>query len=113
LDGYDEISLTDTFKMLTPREERMFEPETLGLKRARPEELFGGDTPADAALIFDRVLDNTATESQKNTVIVNAAAAIQTIEPQRDFNTCIAIAAESLMSGKAKEAFRKFKEINC
>ena len=113
LDGYDEISLTDTFKMINPREERVYEPETLGLKRADPEELFGGNSPAEAALIFDRVLNNTATESQKNAVIVNAAAAIQTIEPHLDFNTCIAIARESLASGKAKSAFIKFKELNC
>jgi anthranilate phosphoribosyltransferase len=112
LDGYDEISLTDTFKIITPREERMFEPESLGFQRANPQELFGGDTPAEAALIFDRVLDNTATEVQKNVVVVNAAAAIQTIEPHRDFQSCIGIAKESLASGKAKVAFCKFLEIN-
>jgi anthranilate phosphoribosyltransferase len=112
LDGYDEISLTDTFKVINPREERMFEPETLGFKRAKPEELFGGNTPAEAALIFDNVLNNEATQPQKDVVIVNAATAIQTIEPQLDFNTCIAKANESLASGKAKSAFVKFLEIN-
>ena len=112
LDGYDEISLTDKFKVINSREERMFEPETLGMKRANPEELFGGDTPAEAALIFDRVLSNTATESQMNVVVVNAAAAIQTFEPHLDFQTCIEIANESLMSGKAKSAFIKFRELN-
>ena len=112
LDGYDEISLTDKFKVINSREERMIEPETLGMKRANPEELFGGDTPAEAALIFDRILNNTATESQMNVVVVNAATAIQTIEPNRDFQTCIETANESLMSGKAKSAFVKFKELN-
>ncbi|MCL1911351.1 MAG: hypothetical protein FWG13_04015, partial [Leptospirales bacterium] len=112
LDGYDEISLTDSFKLVNPREERMFEPETLGFKRANPEELFGGDTPADAARIFDNVLNNTAAEMQKNVVVVNAAAAIQTIEPRMDFPECIAKANESLVSGKAKSAFVKFLELN-
>jgi anthranilate phosphoribosyltransferase len=112
LDGYDEISLTDTFKVINSREERMFEPEMLGFKRANPEELFGGNTPAEAAQIFDRVLNNTATETQKNVVIANTAIAIQTIEPQLDFQTCVAMANESLASGKAKSAFIKFKEIN-
>jgi len=108
LDGYDEISLTDTFKIINAREERMFNPETLGFKRANPKELYGGDTPADASRIFDRVLDNAATEAQTNVVVINAAAAIQTIEPHRDFTDCIAIARESLKSGKAKSAFNKF-----
>jgi anthranilate phosphoribosyltransferase len=113
LDGYDEISLTDGFKIVNSQEERMLDPETLGMKRANPEELFGGNTPADASLIFDRVLNNTATESQINVVVVNAATAIQTIEPHRDFQACIEIANESLVSGKAKTAFMKFREINC
>jgi anthranilate phosphoribosyltransferase len=112
LDGYDEISLTDTFKIINSREERMIAPETLGFKRANPDELFGGNTPSEAAQLFDRILDNTATESQKNVVIVNAAAAIQTIEPQRDLNTCIETARESLASGKAKSSFVKFRELN-
>ena len=112
LDGYDEISLTDTFKLVNPREERIYEPETLGFKRANPAELFGGDMPAEAARIFDNVLDNTATEMQKNVVVVNAATAIQTIEPQLDFAACIAKATESLVSGKAKDVFSKFLELN-
>ena len=112
LDGYDEISLTDTFKIVNSHEERMIEPETLGFKRANPDELFGGNTPAEASKIFDRILNNTATESQKDVVVINAAAAIQTIEPHRDFDSCIAIANESLVSGKAKLAFDKFYEIN-
>jgi anthranilate phosphoribosyltransferase len=64
LDGYDEISLTDTFKVVNKSEENIFTPEELGFKRANPEELFGGNTPHEAAGIFDRVLNNTATEAQ-------------------------------------------------
>ena len=112
LDGYDEISLTDTFKIINLQGEQMFEPEALGFKRVNPEELSGGNTPADASRIFDRVLNNTATESQMNVVVANAAAAIQTFNPRQDFQTCIAIAKESLMSGKAKSAFKKFLELN-
>ena len=112
LDGYDEISLTAPFKMVNSFEERMFEPETLGFNRANPAELFGGNTPAEAAQIFDRVLNCTATEIQQNVVIVNAAAAIQTIEPQLDFAECIAKAREALVSGKAKGALKRFLEVN-
>ena len=112
LDGYDEISLTDTFKLVNQREERLYEPEALGFKRANPAELFGGNTPAEAARIFDNVLNNTATETQKNAVVANAATAIQIIEPKLDFPACIAKANEALVSGKAQEVFGKFLELN-
>ncbi|GHV57435.1 anthranilate phosphoribosyltransferase [Bacteroidia bacterium] len=112
LDGYDEISLTDTFKILNRFGENIYQPEDLGFQRARPQELYGGDTPKEAARIFDAVLDNTATESQKNVVIVNAAIAIQTIEPQKTLSECLDIARESLEAGKAKRVLMKFLEIN-
>jgi len=112
LDGYDEISLTGAFKIINRTGEQILQPEDLGFARACAEELFGGETPADAAKIFDSVLENTATESQKNVVIANAASAIQTIEPQLSLTESIAKARESLESGKAKAAFEKFLGIN-
>jgi anthranilate phosphoribosyltransferase len=112
LDGYDEISLTDAFKVINKSGENIYTPEELGFKRANPQELSGGGTPQDAAKLFDKVLNNTATEAPKNVVIINAAMAIQTIEPKLDISTCIGKAKESLESGKAKKALEMFLEIN-
>ncbi|MDR1371973.1 MAG: anthranilate phosphoribosyltransferase [Dysgonamonadaceae bacterium] len=111
-DGYDEISLTGTFKIINRFGERILQPEDLGLPKANPEDLFGGATPADASRIFDSVLNSTATETQKNVVIANAASAIQTIEPQLSLTECVAKAREALESGKAKQSLLKFLELN-
>ena len=112
LDGYDEISLTSEFKVAMPEKEKVYTPESLGFARCQESDLFGGDTPEDAAKIFGAVLKNTATEAQKNCVIVNAAFAIQVICPEKKIDVCIAEARESLESGHALETFRKFIEIN-
>ncbi|MDR0428292.1 MAG: anthranilate phosphoribosyltransferase [Dysgonamonadaceae bacterium] len=112
LDGYDEISLTDTFKIINKHEESIYNPEDLGFKKIAPEELYGGNSPKEAAKIFDRVLNNQATEAQKNVVIINAATAIQTCDSSFDFNTCIQKAKESLESGKALQTLIRFLEIN-
>lgn len=112
LDGYDEISLTSEFKVLTNREEAIYSPEQLGFGRARERELFGGDTVAQAAAIFDGVLSDRATQAQKNAVVANAAFAIRTIEPEIAISDAIARARESIESGRALSAFRKFVEIN-
>lgn len=112
LDGYDEISLTSEFKVLTNREEVIYSPEQLGFGRARERELFGGDTVAQAAAIFDGVLSDRATQAQKNAVVANAAFAIRTIEPEIAVFDAIAKARESIESGRALGTFRKFVEIN-
>ena len=112
LDGYDEISLTDEFKVMTNRYETIYRPADLGFSIARQEELYGGDTPQEAARIFDNVLENRATKAQTDCVLINASFAIQAVEPMKRIEECVAIACESLESGKALKTFRKFIELN-
>lgn len=112
LDGYDEISLTSDFKVITKSGEKMFTPESLGFKRISQEALDGGQTPEDASKIFDNVLNNTATDAQKNTVIINAAFAIQTINPELSLEECIDQAKISIESGTALQILKKFVALN-
>ena len=112
LDGYDEISLTAPFKVIDKSGEKIFTPEQIGFTRGKEEELYGGNTTAEAAQIFDNVLSNTASDAQKNCVIANAAFAIQTIDNSLPIADCIAIAKDSIESGKAKATFKKFVELN-
>ena len=112
LDGYDEISLTDNFKVLSNSEENIYTPEELGFVRAVESDLYGGQTVEDAAAIFDRVLSDTATLEQKNAVVANAAFAIRTIDRNMPIEEAIGRARESIESGNALKAFRKFVEIN-
>ena len=113
IDGYDEISLTGDFKVTTNSYERIFKPQELGFDIARPDELVAGATEEEAARIFDSVLANTALPAQKNIVLANAAFGIQVLERGRkDIEECVAIARESIDSGRAMQTFRKFVELN-
>lgn len=113
IDGYDEISLTGDFKVTTNSYERIFKPQELGFGIARPEELVAGATEEEAARIFDSVLSNTALPAQKNIVLANAAFGIQVLERgKKDIEECVAIARESIDSGRALKTFRKFVELN-
>lgn len=112
LDGYDEISLTSPFKVSSPAGEQIYQPEDLGWKTVSQQELWGGNTIADAAKIFDNVLDNKATQAQKNCVIANSVFALKTLEPNLSFEEAKSLATESIESGKARKVFNKFCEIN-
>lgn len=112
LDGYDEISLTDEFKVMTNRYETIYKPSELGFDIVRQEELFGGNTPQEAARIFDNVLHNCATKAQTECVLINASFAIQAMKPLKPIEECVAIARESLQSGKALHTLKKFIELN-
>ena len=113
IDGYDEISLTGDFKVTTNNYERIFKPSDLGFGITKPEELRAGADEKEAKEIFDNVLANTALPAQKNVVLANAAFGIQVLEKgNKHIEECVAIARESIDSGKALATFKKFVELN-
>ena len=110
-DGYDEISLTSGFKLVTPHFEKVFTPKDLGLNYVEPKDIYGGSTAAEAKAIFDAVLDGSATEAQKSVVLANAACGISVIDRNLSVEESIALCRASLESGKALAAFKRFVEI--
>ena len=111
LDGYDEISLTGYFRVLSDKSDKVYSPESIGLSKVKAEELFGGDTVKEAAAIFNSILDGKGTQAQVSPVLANSAFAIQTVYPDKSIEDCLLIAKESLESKKALEALNKLIEI--
>lgn len=112
LDGYDEISLTAPFKVVNASGERVYTPGDLGFAIASQSELSGGMTVADASAIFDRVLEGKATTAQMDCVVANSAFALMTLQPDLQADDAIAMARESIMSGRAMGCFKRFVELN-
>lgn len=106
LDGYDEISLTTTFKTIGNDNEKIYEPIDLGFEPVSKKELFGGDTIEEAGRIFKNVLNNEATKVQTNIVVVNSAFAMQTCFPDKAIQDCISECRETIQSKKANQLFK-------
>jgi len=111
-DGYDEISLTSGFKLVTPSFEKVFTPKDMGLNYVEPKDIYGGKTAEDAVRIFDAVLEGTATEAQKSVILANAACGLSVLDRNLSVEDSIAICRESLDSGKALSAFKRFLAVN-
>lgn len=112
LDGYDEISLTSPFKVVTNDSEKVLDASSLGLSAVRQEDLFGGDTVEEAARVFDEVLSGKASAEKRDCVTANAAFALKTLEPELTIEEAVAQAKESLESGAALDRFHRFVELN-
>lgn len=102
LDGYDEVSLTCSTKIINNKGEHLLEPRDLGFTKIKAEDLFGGETVESSAKIFVSVLNNEGTEAQNAVVLANSALAINTIQPEKNYDDCLEEAKASLVSGKAK-----------
>lgn len=111
LDGYDELSLTATSKIINNSGEHIYTPTALGYNPIDPKAIWGGATVQEAAQIFTNVLNNRATPSQTDVVAINAALAIQTLHPQKELETCKAESYQSIQSGKAMEVLQQFLNI--
>jgi anthranilate phosphoribosyltransferase len=107
LDGYDEISLTGDFKIISNGEEQLFSPAQVGMPVLAPSELFGGNTVEEAAKIFTSILRGEGTDAQNAAVIVNSGMALRRISPEKSMEECFEIAKSSLFGGKASETLKK------
>lgn len=106
LDGYDEISLTGDSKIFDKNGEKIYSAQDLGFKTILPEKLFGGETKEEAAKIFLSILEGNGTEAQNSVVLSNAALALENTRKYGDYLDCLALAKESLESGKALNCLR-------
>ncbi len=106
LDGYDEISLTGAFKLITNHTEQVLQPAALGLDTLNARALSGGETADESARIFMNVLNNTATSAQKQAVLANSAMALRAAGRATTNEEAVAQARESLESGRALASFK-------
>ncbi len=107
LDGYDEISLTGSFRVLTRETERTFVPADLGLGVVSPEEIYGGASVEEAASVFLKILEGKGSKAQNEVVIANAALALYCMDENSEMEHCLGRARQSLESGAAYTAFKK------
>lgn len=111
LDGYDEISLTGATKIISRKEENVYEPNDMGLTRSNPKSISGGNSIKESAEIFMNILNNKGSSSQNNVVLVNSGIAISTTQ-NISIRDGIEKARESLKSGKALNAFKTLKKLS-
>ena len=110
LDGYDEISLTNEFKLITNNEEIISNASYFKLNKVDPNKILGGKSIKGSADIFVNILRGKGSESQVNVVLANSSLAIRTLTG-KDIEECYSIAKESLDSGKAYNSLKKLIQL--
>lgn len=106
LSGFDEISLTDSVKIISNNSEFIAQPSDFKINKISLETIKGGTTIEESAKIFYDIISGKGTMEQKQVVCTNAAIAIQTVE-KSTFDEAFAKAEASLLSGKAFEKLNK------
>ncbi len=106
LDGYDEISLTSEFKVISNHEEQLFSPEKIGFSQLTQQNISGGSSVEESAEVFLKILKGKGTRAWNSVVIINAAMALRCIRGN-SIEESVLQAEDSLLSGKAYYTFKK------
>lgn len=106
LQGYDEISLTGSFKVFTNSGEMILEPSDLGLSEVSPASIKGGNTVEESASIFMKVLSGDGTREQNMVVAANAGMSLFAGNQSLGIENSVSMAMEALKSGKALASFK-------
>ena len=111
-DGIDELTTTQPSRVFELKDgvvsEYELEPQELGIPRGRSEDLRGG-TPPENAQLLRQVLDREA-GPRRDIVLLNAAAAIIAAGRVNDWKEGLAMARESIDSGRARQALNRLVE---
>src|SRR3954471_5918990 len=107
LDGYDEISLTNDTKVISNEGEFIKTPEELAKRMVEPQDIYGGNTPEEAAKIFLKIIKGEGTWAQNAVVLANAAMALCCTGEYSTYDDAYHSAVESLENGKAYNSLQK------
>lgn len=111
LDGYDEISLTNDTKVITAKGEDVLSAQYLGKRTVTATDIYGGNSPEEAAKIFTTILNGKGSWAQNAVVIANAAMALFTTTKYATYEDAYLAAVESLESGKALACLEKLVKL--
>ncbi|WP_441000546.1 anthranilate phosphoribosyltransferase [Fodinibius sp. SL11] len=113
-DGLDEVSLSAQSEIYElnhnmVKESTTFDPRSLDFEWSDLGALQGGDAEYNANIIRS-ILDNKATEAQRDVILLNATFGIHASGKVDHLTEARTLAQESLQSGKAKKALDSYVE---
>jgi anthranilate phosphoribosyltransferase len=111
LEGFDEVSLTGNVKIISNSSEKILKPEDFNTKSVTLHQIKGGETVEEAAKIFLNILSGNGTPMQNDVVFANATLAISMMN-KTSIEESLALAKESLMSGKAHEKLNTLQKLS-
>jgi anthranilate phosphoribosyltransferase len=113
MDTLDEITITGKTRVSELCGQRVktyyITPEKFGLRRARLDDIEGGDAKENARIVMSVLKGERG--PRRDVVMLNASAALVAGAKARDFRSGIRMASESIDSGRALEKLNKLIEI--
>jgi len=114
-EGMDEISIGDVTHAARLKdgviEEFEIDPQVYGIKKAPLKAIIGGDAKENAKILYN-IFDSTATDAQRDIVLINSAASLMVDGLARDIQDGLEMAREAIANARAKKKLKQIIEIS-
>jgi len=111
----DEISISDVTYASQLRDgvihEFVIDPQEYGIKKMPLQAIIGGDAKQNAQILTN-IFDSSATDAQRDIVLLNAAAALMVDGAARDLQDGLEMAREAIRTSRAKKKLQEIIEIS-
>lgn len=105
LSGYDELTFIGGTRVLKADSDKLIQ-HAPNQQTVKLQEISGGNSVSESAWIFTAILRGEGNESQNTVLAGNVALALQTLEPELNFEQAFGKGLEQIKSGKAFYTFK-------
>ena len=114
-EGMDEISISDITYASQLRDglvhEFEIDPQEYGIRRVPLKAIIGGDAKENANILYN-IFDSSASDAQRDIVLINAAAALMVDGLARDIQDGLEMANEAICNNRAKKKLKQIIEVS-
>jgi len=114
-EGMDEISISGVSYASRLHcgkvHEFIIDPQEYGIKKAPIKAIVGGDA-RENAYILRTIFDSSATDAQRDVVLLNAAASLMVDDLARDMQEGLEMAREAIRNARAQKKLKQIIEIS-
>lgn len=111
LDGYDEVSLTGSVRVVAHSGTSEYGAKDFGVTGVSPQDLKAPTTVAESASLVTDIVEGRGSPIQTEVVVANAALAMYYAQGTRSLAEYQEIARESIRTGKALEALQGSRRV--
>jgi len=112
LDGYDELSLTSTARVVSSSGSFELRTSDFSSPRLSPSQIAAPASALESAKLIEAILSNSSDRAKKSCVVANAGAALWFYHGARSNRSeYLAVAEESINSGRALKVLRRCQEL--
>ncbi len=106
MDGYDELTLTDSTRLLGKYDDKIFTSESFGTEKVAPAEIFAGNTIQSAANIIVSILSGKGSKVQNDVIAANVATALQLYQTETSITELFNESIAFIQSGQGSKHFK-------